>query len=118
MMANISSNANKITIWETRNFSLCYEIDISGDMIKQIAFAPNDKDLVLLTTSSKLKFYRIPQSSNETSPIHIKDSYGVTDNECMNFQISANNRYILCTGKEGVVKVYDYLMRGKIVPNS
>ena len=58
-LANISSNANTITIWETKNFSLKFHLDLTGDIISKIRFAPNDKDLVVLTTSSKLKFYRI-----------------------------------------------------------
>ena len=58
-MANISSNANTVTIWETVNFSLRYHLDITGDIISKIRFAPNGKDIVLLTTSSKLKFYRL-----------------------------------------------------------
>lgn len=48
----------------------------------------------------------------------MKDAYGVTDMECMDFQISANNKYIVCAGKEGVLKVYDYFMRGDVVASS
>ena len=33
LFANISSNANTITVWETRNFSLRYHLDITGDLI-------------------------------------------------------------------------------------
>ena len=85
MLANISSNANTITVWETRNFSLRYSLDVTGDVISKIQFAPNEKDLVLLTTSSKLKFYRLGSSMRDTELIHIKDSYGITDMECTDF---------------------------------
>jgi hypothetical protein len=37
--------------------------------------------------------------------------------ECLDFVISKNNRYIVCTGKEGVIKVFDYFMRGEIIPS-
>ena len=117
MLANISSNANTITVWETSNFSLRYHLDVTGDIISKIQFAPNGKDLVLLTTSSKLKFYRLGSSSRDTELIHIKDSYGITDMECLDFQISRNNRFIACAGKEGVIKVYDYFMRGEVIPS-
>jgi WD40 repeat protein len=63
-MANTSSNANIITVWETRNFSLRFSLDVTGDTISKLIFAPNGKDLVLLTTSSKLKYYRIPIESS------------------------------------------------------
>ena len=59
LLANISSNANLITVWETRNFSLKYDLDLTGDTIKKLRFAPNGKDLVLLTTSQKVKIYRL-----------------------------------------------------------
>lgn len=118
LLANISSNANTITVWETRNFSLRYHLDVTGDIISKLQFAPNGKDLVLLTTSSKLKFYRLGSSMRDTELTHIKDSYGVTDMECLDFQISSNNKFILCAGKEGVLKVYDYFMRGEVIASS
>ena len=36
LLANISSNANTITVWETRNFSLRYHLDLTGDIISKI----------------------------------------------------------------------------------
>ena len=58
-LANISSNANIITIWETRNFSLRWYIDLTGEIISKIKFALNMKDLLVLTTTSKLKVLRV-----------------------------------------------------------
>ena len=58
-MANISSNANIITVWETRNFSLRWYIDLTGEVISKVTFAPSGKDLLVLTTTSKLKVLRI-----------------------------------------------------------
>ena len=58
-LANISSNANIITIWETRNFSLRWYIDLTGEIISKIKFAQNMKDLLVLTTTSKLKILRV-----------------------------------------------------------
>ena len=58
-MANISSNANSITVWETTNFSLKFMIDLVGDFLVKINFAPNGKDLLILTETSKLKYIRI-----------------------------------------------------------
>lgn len=113
-MANISSNANNVTVWETKNFSLKFHLDLTGDIIQKIRFAPNCKDFVVLTTSSKLKFYRI--SFNELQ--FIKESYGVTDMECLDFEISSNNKFIFLAGKEGLIKVYDYFMRGEVIASS
>ena len=60
-----------------------------------------------------MKFYRI--SFHELQ--FIKEIYGVTDQECLDFSISPNNKFIACCGKEGVVRVYDYFMRGAAVPS-
>jgi len=67
-----------VTIWETKNFSLKFHLDLTGDVISKIRFAPNSKDFVILTTSSKLKFYRI--TFNEL--LFIKEAFGITDLEC------------------------------------
>lgn len=50
--------------------------------------------------------------------MHVKDCYGITDLECVDFHISDNNRFIVCAGKEGIIKVFDYFMRGEIIPSS
>lgn len=116
LLANISSNANNITVWETKNFSLKYHLDLTGDIIQKVQFAPNGRDIVALTSSSKLKFYRI--SSSFASELQFsKDIYGVTDLECTDFAISPNCKYIAVSGREGVVKIFDYFMRGAAVPS-
>lgn len=69
-----------------------------------------------MTTSSKLKFYRISSSFAGELQFN-KDIYGITDLECLDFTISPNCKYIAVCGREGVVKVYDYFMRGAAVPS-
>lgn len=110
-MANISSNANNVTVWETKNFSLKFHLDLTGDIIQKIRFAPNSKDFVILTTSSKIKFYRI--TFNDLR--FLKEVYGITDMECLDFEITSNNKYIIVAGREGVIKIYDYFMRGDAI---
>jgi len=46
-------------VWETRNFSLRWYIDLTGEVISKVTFAPSGKDLLVLTTTSKLKVLRI-----------------------------------------------------------
>ena len=58
-LANISSNANTVTIWETRNFSLRWYVDLTGDTLTKIVFAPNGADLLAMTTTSKLIYLRV-----------------------------------------------------------
>ncbi len=58
-LANISTNANTITVWETDNFTLKFKLDLTGNILSKIRFAPNNKDIVILTATSKLLFYRV-----------------------------------------------------------
>lgn len=60
LLANISSNANTITVWETKNFSLRHFCDFTGEVICKLAFGPNGRDLLVMTTNSKLKILRLP----------------------------------------------------------
>jgi len=115
MLANISSNANTITVWETKNFSLKWFVDLTGEIISKIAFAPNGKDLLVMTTSSKLKVLRV----DNDLPSHmetVRDQFGMTDKECTDFWIAPNGKFLFVAGKEGVINVYDYFMRGKVIP--
>lgn len=45
----------------------------------------------------------------------MKQAYGVTDLECLDFEISANNKFIFIAGREGIIKVYDYFLRGDAI---
>lgn len=115
--ANISSNANTVTIWETKNFSLKWFIDLTGELISKIQFAPNGKDMLVMTTSCKLKYIRIDPLSSPSDELEtVRDQYGLADKECSDFFITPNNRFVIVAGKDGMIRVYDYFMRGKILP--
>lgn len=109
-LANISSNANIVTVWETRNFGLRWYIDLTGEIITKILFAPNGHDLLVLTTSGRLKYLRINPLLAEVETV--REQFGVTDLEPTDFTVSPNNKFIICSGKDGQIKVYDYFMRG------
>ncbi len=85
-LANISSNANTVTIWETKNFSLRWYIDLTGEVLSKVQFAPNGRDLLVLTTTSKLKYLRVSASSVEVETV--REQYGLTDQQTMDFTIS------------------------------
>jgi WD40 repeat protein len=112
LLANISSNANSITIWETANFSLKYNLDLTGSIICKVKFAPNNKDFIVLTSTSRLKFFRL--SNGDISLF--KDVPPVHDFECLDFSISDNCKFLITSGKDGFIKVFDYFMRGDILP--
>ena len=116
LLANISSNANTITIWETKNFSLRWMVDLTGEIISKIAFAPNMHDLLVMTTNSKLKVLRIDHDKPHGSELEtVRDQFGICDQECTDFAISPNGKFIFVSGKENLIRVYDYFLRGSLV---
>lgn len=88
-----------MTIWETRNFGLRWYIDLTGEIISKIIFAPNGHDLLVLTTTGRLKYLRINPNLAEVETV--REQYGVTDLEPTDFVISPNNKFIICAGKDG-----------------
>lgn len=109
-LANISSNANIITIWETRNFGLRWYIDLTGETINKIVFAPNGCDLLVMTTQGTLKYLRINPLLGEVETV--REQFGVTGQTPTDVVISPNNKFIIACGEDGLIKVYDYFMRG------
>ena len=114
-LANISSNANIITVWETRNFSLRWYIDLTGEVISKVTFAPNGKDLLVLTTTSKLKVLRIDPHRDQGDVPVVREQYGITDKESTDLQLTKNGKFIFVAGKENIIRIYDYFMRGKVI---
>ena len=76
-LANISSNANIVTVWETRTFSLRWYIDLTGDTLRKVMFAPNGCDLLALTASSKLKYLRINPNVAEVETV--REQFNMTE---------------------------------------
>ena len=114
-LANISSNANIITVWETRNFSLRWYIDLTGEVISKIAFGPNGKDLLVLTTTSKLKVLRVDPMRDQSDVPAVREQYGITDKEATDMHVTSNGKFIAVSGRENMLRIYDYFLRGKII---
>ena len=114
-LANISSNANIITVWETRNFSLRWYIDLTGEVISKVSFGPNGKDLIVLTTTSKLKILRLDPDKDQNDVPVVREQYGITDKESTDMLITSNGKFIAVAGKENMIRVYDYYLRGKVI---
>ena len=117
-LANISSNANIITVWETRNFSLRWYIDLTGEIISKLLFGPNGKDLFVLTTTSKVKVLRLDTKRDQNDIPVVREQYGITDLEATDLRITPNGKFIIVAGKENMIRVYDYFLRGKMIAAS
>jgi hypothetical protein len=45
----------------------------------------------------------------------VREQYGITDQECTDFVVPTNGKFIIAAGKEGFIRVYDYFLRGQLV---
>jgi hypothetical protein len=68
-------------------------------MISKILFAPNCHDLLVMTTTSKLKYMRYNPLMAEVESV--RDQFGITDQECTDFAVSSNNKFVIASGKDG-----------------
>lgn len=114
LFAHIGSNANVVCIWETTNYSLKYQLDLPGEVISKIKFSGNCKDFLVLTATSKIKYFRIDTRTQRCQ--QIMEIPGIHDLECTDFCISGNCAFIITSGKDGILKVFDYAMRGEMFP--
>lgn len=114
LFGHIGSNANTVCLWETTNYSLKYRLDCAGEVISKLQFPANGRDLLLLTATAKLKYFRI--DSERQRCYQTMEVPGLHDLECTNFCVSDNCRFVLTCSKDYSVKVFDYMMRGEVAP--
>ena len=81
-----------------------------GEIVSKLRFSSNGKDLLLLTSSSKMKYFRIDCGKQRC--YQTMEAPGLHDLECTNFCISDNYKYVITSGKDYTIKVFDYEMRG------
>ena len=66
-----------------------------------------------MTTSSKLKILRIPSEGVQSMELEtVREYFGLTDLECIDFMVAPNGKFIMAAGKEGLIRIYDYFLRG------
>jgi len=52
-----------------------------------------------MTTTSKLKYMRYNPLMAEVESV--RDQFGITDQECTDFAVSSNNKFVIASGKDG-----------------
>lgn len=45
----------------------------------------------------------------------VREQYGITDKESTDMLIASNGKFIAVAGKENMIRVYDYYLRGKVI---
>jgi hypothetical protein len=72
-------------------------------------------DLLVLTTTSKLKILRVDPSRDQGDVPVVREQYGITDKESTDMRVTPNGKFIIVAGKENMIRVYDYFLRGKAI---
>lgn len=107
----VQYNPNTIRILKTGTWTPCYSISFEEEIVKA-AFSPIKRDLFILTSKSQLKKCRLQENS-----ITMEREYWTLHNGLItDFQISKNAAYIFTVGEDNLLKVWDYFMRGKLMP--
>lgn len=45
----------------------------------------------------------------------VREQYGITDKESTDLLMTSNGKFMAVAGKENLIRVYDYFLRGKLV---
>ena len=89
---------------ETINYTIKETLDLTGDLVYRFNFASKDQDLIVLTASSQLRYFR----RTKTSWNPIKTIPGIHDSQCLNFAITKNSIYLFTCGKDLLIKAFYY----------
>lgn len=104
-------NPNTLKIFKVGTWAVCYTIVIQEEIVKA-SFSPIKHDLFILTSKSQLKKYKLQEST-----VTMEREYWTMHNGLItDFQISKNANYIFTVGEDNLLKVWDYFMRGKLLP--
>lgn len=59
LFATIGNYGSCVNVWDTVKFSLQLNLPVKGFIIKELAFAPDTGELIVVTTDSRVRFYSI-----------------------------------------------------------
>ena len=45
----------------------------------------------------------------------VREQYGITDKESTDIQVTSNGKFLAVAGKENMIRIYDYFLRGKLI---
>ena len=45
----------------------------------------------------------------------MREQFGITDKEATDMHVTPNGKFIAVAGKENMLRIYDYFLRGKII---
>ena len=105
-------NPNTLKILKAGTWEICYTVAIQEEIVKA-SFSPIKHDLFILTSKSQLKKCRLQENN-----VSMEREYWTLHNGMItDFQISKNAAFIFTVGEDNLLKVWDYFMRGNLMPS-
>ena len=113
--ATIGGLASCVNIWSLTSLNRVYKIATHNSFIHSIKFSNHDKyEQIVLTCDSKVKFYSMNGDiANLRGEIPFSHSGFLSS-----VNITKNHKYVITTGGDKQVKVWDYLLRATTGPGS
>jgi hypothetical protein len=97
-------NGNYVNIYDTVNFSLMNTVTLKKDIGKCFVFSPAELQLIVATTSNKIRVYDI-KVKDVCTPL--REITNVHRDSINSINFSKNGQYFLTSGNDKLVKVFD-----------
>jgi WD40 repeat protein len=97
-------NGNYVRIFDSVNFSLMNTVTIKKDVGKCFVFSPQRFELIVATTSCKIRFYDLKVKG---SSVPLREISNVHRDSINSINFSLNGQYFLTCGNDKTVKVFD-----------
>ena len=103
--ATIGSESNCALVWNSLTFGLKNRVPINNFFIKRICLI-NKNLLACILDNCNVRFYAL----SETEGIFIKELMNLHINNINQFITSHNYKYLISSGEEGMIKIWDMKM--------
>mmetsp|Transcript_22941 Transcript_22941/g.22257 ORF Transcript_22941/g.22257 Transcript_22941/m.22257 type:complete len:218 (-) Transcript_22941:2310-2963(-) len=94
---------NNVNVYETQSFLIKHAVQVNH-LVRSFQFANNNRDLLVITTTSKLRVYSLIKYEG----VFLREISTVHRGNIVSHSVSNNNGYLLTGGEDHMIKVWDY----------
>lgn len=94
---------NNVNIYDSNSFFIKNQIQ-ANNILRQFVFANNNRDLVVVTSDCKIRFYSLAKYEG----ILLREINTVHRGNIVSLSISNNSGYMITGGEDCMIKVWDY----------
>lgn len=109
-LATLGSYSAHINLWDIRTFQSKGKINLGGCYASYFEFARDDEELLVGTSNGKIRVYKLP-TPEEASFKLVREAQAHSGLIKM-VTPTYNHAFLVSIGLEGMIKVFDYNLRG------